>query len=403
MAAPKNAFLLAIALLLLSSAAFSQERQLLEDRRQKLLEEINKTETLLTDTKKNAETALIRLKTLQKQVQNRRSLIETLEAEVVFADGSVAQAQQIINALQADLSKLFGEYAQMTRLAYRQKLTMGRLVFLFSSRNMNDAFRRWQYLRQYDRYREKQIHLIRETQTSLNQQVAELENRKQEKQALLDDAQRQTRRMEKEAEEKNQLVKALKSDEGRLLADLRKQRKAHEDLNAAIEKIIRGEMAKARKAERQSDSAPAVAEAAESSSRFENVKGRLIWPVQNGAVTGNFGRQEHPAISGVYISNNGIDIRTDLDAPVHCIFPGEVVGVQFIPGYGSYMAIVRHGAYYTVYSNLEEVAVKRGQSLRAREFIGKVRTDPKTNTAEVHFEVWKEKNRMDPLEWLGPK
>ena len=86
-----------------------------------------------------------------------------------------------------------------------------------------------------------------------------------------------------------------------------------------------------------------------------------------------------------------------------CIFQGEVVGVQFIPGYSSYMAIIRHGSYYTVYSNLEEVSVKRGQTVKAKEVIGKVRTDPKTSAAEVHFEVWQEKNRMNPLDWLAPR
>lgn len=373
---------------------------MLEEKRQKLIQDIQRAERLLTETTKSKETTLLRYRTLQEQIKKRRQLIQTLEAEVRLSDESLIQIQHIIESLQSDVDKLYREYGQMIRLAYRQKLSFGRIFFLFSARNLNDAFRRWQYLKQYDRYREKQAHLIQETQLSLQDQFLQLKTQKAEKQSLLENAQRQAGMLETELDQKNKLLQSLKSDESRLMSDLKKKRKAHEELNAAIEKVIREEMAKARKAERAEENSAAATAAAATSTNFESLKGRLSWPVQNGTITGYFGRQEHPSISGVYLTNNGIDIRTELNASVKCIFQGEVVGVQFIPGYSSYMAIIRHGSYYTVYSNLEEVMVKRGQMVKAQDTIGKVRTDPKTNAAEVHFEVWKEKNRMDPLEWL---
>ena len=392
-----------IALLFLPLLSFSQERQMLEEKRQKLIQDIQKAERLLEETTKSKETTLLRYNTLQEQIKKRRQLIQTLEAEVQLSEESLSKIQHITESLQSDIDKLYHEYGQMVRLAYRQKLSLGRLLFLFSARNLNDAFRRWQYLKQYDRYREKQAHLIQETQVSLQDQYVQLETQKLEKQSLLESAQRQAGLLETELNQKNKLLRTLKSDESRLMSDLKKKRKAHEELNAAIEKVIREEMAKARKAERTEENSAAGAAAAATSSSFESLKGRLSWPVQNGTITGYFGRQEHPSISGVYLTNNGIDIRTDLNASVKCIFKGEVVGVQFIPGYSSYMAIIRHGSFYTVYSNLEEVTVKRGQTVKAQEMIGKVRTDPKTNAAEVHFEVWKEKNRMNPLEWLAAR
>lgn len=391
------------AILLLPLLTFAQERQILEDKRQKLIQDIQKTEQLIRETARSKETALLRFNTLSEQIQKRRQLIQTLESEVTLADGNVLQVQQVIQSLQTDIDKLFREYAQMARVAYRQKLSFGRILFLFSADTFNEAFRRWQYLKQYDQYRKKQARLIQETQASLTAQLSELEARKREKQTLLEKAQVQSRRLEVELGEKDNLVKTLKSDEKRLMGDLKKQRQAHEQLNSAIEKIIREEMAKARKAERTEENAEAVTEAIETSTSFEQLKGKFSWPVSNGTITGYFGKQKHPSLSGVYISNNGIDIRTSLNAPVQCIFQGEVVGVQFIPGYSSYMAIVRHGSFYTVYSNLEEVKVQRGQQVKARDVIGTVRTDPKTNAAEVHFEVWQEKNRMNPMDWLKPR
>ena len=395
---------LAVFLLVLPLLTFSQERLLLEEKRKKLITDIQQAEQLLTDTKKTAETTLLRYNTLQGQIKKRKELIRTLEEEVEMAGGSLTKLQSVIQSLQSDIDKLYREYGQMARVAYRQKLSLGRISFLFSARSLNDAFRRWQYLKQYDHYREKQAHLIVETQSTLITQLSELENRKKEKQNLLETAQWQAGKLVNELSEKDKLLKNLKSDENRLMDELKKKRKAHEQLNSAIEKVIRDEMAKARKAERKVESGSAAAGASmEAATGFEAGKGYLAWPVQNGTITGYFGRTEHPSLSGVYLTNNGIDIRTDLNASVQCIFQGEVVGVQFIPGYSCYMAIIRHGTYYTVYSNLEEVSVKRGQTVKAKQTIGKVRTDPKTNAAEVHFEVWQEKNRMNPLDWLAPR
>jgi len=394
---------LVVILLLLPLGSFSQDRQAMENKRKKLIQDIEKAEQLLSETTRTKETTLIRYNTLQGQIRKRKELIQTLETEVKLADGSVSNLQAVIQSLQNDIDKLYREYGQMARVAYRQKLSFARLSFLFSARSLNDAFRRWQYLRQYDHYRKKQVHLIVETQATLLAQLNEMENRKLEKENLLQDAQRQTEKLAGELGQKDKLLKTLKSDESRLMSDLRQKRKAHEELNSAIEKVIREEMARARKASRKEDTGATAAAASAASSGFEAQQGRLAWPVENGTITGYFGRQKHPSLSGVYLSNNGIDIRTDLNASVKCIFPGEVVGVQFIPGYSSYMAIIRHGSYYTVYSNLEEVSVKRGQPVKAKETIGKVRTDPKTNAAEVHFEVWLEKNRMNPLDWLAPR
>jgi murein hydrolase activator len=179
-------------------------------------------------------------------------------------------------------------------------------------------------------------------------------------------------------------------------------------LNAAIENIIREEMERAKREERSAIASrknvkpSATPESAISSKEFQNNRGKLPWPVSNGVITGHFGRQPHPTIQSVEIVNNGIDIRTEVGAPVRAVFEGTVVGTQFIPGY-DYMVILKHGEYYTVYSNLEEVSVKKGDEVSIRQSIGKVSTDRKSNTSEVHFEIWKEKTRLNPQDWVGSK
>ena len=132
---------------------------------------------------------------------------------------------------------------------------------------------------------------------------------------------------------------------------------------------------------------------------FLQNKGRLPWPVKDGVITSFFGKQAHPTIKTIEITNNGIDIQTDANAEIRAIHEGKVVGRQFIPGY-EYMVILQHGNYYTVYSHLDEVFVDKGEPVKSKQVIGKVSTNAATGAAEVHFEIWKEKERLDPTDWV---
>lgn len=308
-----------------------------------------------------------------------------------------------------DVSRLKSEYAIMVRHAYRQRLMQNDWLFILSASSFNDAFRRWQYLRQYDRYRQKQAKLILKTQETLLAKIASLKERKSEKERLLATENRHSEMLGLEISAKNRILEDLKGDENRLSRQLVIKEKAAAKLTAAIEKVISAEIEKARAAERAtanvnvSPSAPSVAAAVESSTNlsfeFQRNRGVLPWPVNNGVVTGFFGKQQHPTIKTVQIVNNGIDIRTDQGSQVQAVFEGVVVGTQFIPGF-DYMVILQHGEYYTVYSNLEEVKVRKGDRIKFRQSIGVVSTNRKTNTSEVHFEIWKEKTRLDPTKWV---
>ena len=393
--------------LLLSVSAVAQQREKLENQRKKLIQEIKVTTDLLSQTKKTKEATLERFLTLQKQIEKRQELIATLREEIDITSQSINRSMDVIGFLEEDVERLKTEYAEMLRMAYRQKLNKSQLLFIFSSGSFNEAFRRWQYLKQYDEYRQKQAKLILETQNSLNQKVASLQERQVEKQKLLESEERQAELLRLEKLAKDDLLAKLKNDESRLTHDLKAKQKAHEKLNTAIENIIRDEMAKRRREERTG----AVADNSEANNDglkistnvltkgFLQNKGRLPWPVQKGVITSFFGKQAHPTIKTIEITNNGIDIQTDTNAEVRAIHEGKVVGTQFIPGY-DYMVILQHGNYYTVYSHLEEVFVQKGETVKTRQVIGKLSKDKETNASKVHFEIWKEKTRLDPTDWV---
>lgn len=394
-------------------AGFAQQsRKELEEKRKKLLRDIEQTSSLLQQTKQDKAATLSRYVTLQKQISKRQQLVETLQEEMSFLLNNIERTATVVVALNDDIERLKSEYVKIARHAYRQKLTHSNWLFLLSAKSFNDAFRRWQYLRQYDRYRQRQARLILDTQQTLLDKIKALEDRKLEKERLLSTEQRQSRMLGMEMQAKNQLLEELKGDEARLARDLEGKQAAANKLNKAIEKVIREEMERIRREERSAAAAASAAtpgkavkptatpEVASISSEFQGNRGKLPWPVKNGVITGHFGRQPHPSIPNIEIVNNGIDIQTDEGAPVRAVFEGTVVGTQFIPGF-DYMVILQHGSYYTVYSNLEEVSVKKGDKVTIRQAIGKVSTDRKTNTSEVHFEIWKEKTRLNPQEWVG--
>lgn len=380
----------------------AQNRKDLEEKRIQLIEEINQTTNLLAETKKDKAATLDQFIALQSQIRKRQQLINTLQKELQYANESIARANQVMLALNADIERLKKEYGNMIRSAFRQKMNKSALAFLFSANNLNDAFRRWQYLKQYDRFRKRQAQLILETQGTLQAKAQQLEDTKLEKQKLLRSQEKQTLILNQELTAKNKILKKLKSSESRLVAALDEQQQAHDKLNNAIEAIILKEMVSKRKEARTS---AALANTEEKvnispvvSGDFVRNKGRLPWPVKSGDITRYFGTQPHPTIKSVQIANNGIDIRTEKHSDVLAVFEGKVVGIQFIPGYKNTI-IVQHGIYYTVYSNLDQIYVKRGDNINVRQSIGKVGKDK----PELHFEIWKEKQRLNPVNWVQKK
>ncbi len=409
------------------STAFGQSRKNLENKRKKLLKEIKSTSNLLHRTSKDRVATLDRFLALQRQVDAREELIETLNAELEYAETSLERTSNVVFSLEEDMARLEKEYGILARNALKQKMNNSNLLFLFSAGDFNQAFQRWQYLKQFNAYRKRQAISVVETQKSLKEKMTLLDERKQEKEILLSDTEEQKTLLAEELNNKSAMLESLQNDEDRLKKDLNKQRNAHNALNNAIEQVIRKEIAATRKRERSRDQALAKAnsskpssstnqnntsnqtrntrptrtpESSVSSSGFVSNRGSLPWPVIDGVIIKRFGKQPHPTLKKIQITNNGIDIQTNANAQVRAVFEGVIVGIQFIPGYDN-MLIIKHGDYYTVYSNLKEVFVSKDDRVVTRQAIGVA--SQKGNISQVHFEVWRDKERLNPAKWIARK
>jgi len=410
----KEFFLLTFTLFLclFFTALVAQTRQDLTQKRQNLLKEINSAAKLLKTTKQNKKAALDQYYTIQRQVEQREELIETIQQEIEFSNQSLDRTTGAIDALQEDMNRLELEYGEMARQAYRNKMNDNRLLFLFSAKGFNDGLKRWRYIQQYDEYRKKQAGLIIETKASLSEKFKGIEIKQTELANLLATAEQQQQLLQDELIRKNSLLKNLKANESRISRLINQKRAAHKKLSMAIETIIAKEI-KSRVGSDRINATPTnksnktsntktkdITSISALSATFQRQKGKLTWPVKNGLITRHFGKQNHPIHKQVQITNNGIDIRATIDNLVAAVYDGQVAGTQYVPGYQNTL-IIQHGNYYSVYSNLEEVKVKKGDKVSNGQLIGIAGKNSQNDKLEVHLELWKGKQRMNPAVWLS--
>ncbi len=378
------------------SSSFCQSRQQLEQQRKVIIGEIQKTEKALQRTQKNKEDALNEFLFLEKQVGNRKELVENIQTSIAIIALRIDTISNEIIRLQDDLDLLEQEYGLLMRHAYRLKLNDNWFVFLLSAKSINNAYMRWQYIRQFEQFRKKQIKLLQDKLVALEVKKQELGLEKNEKNLLFESEQEQNQLLKSELDKKNELVEQLSASEKKLAKSLEEQRKAQEKIKSAIEALINAEIARNSAVNSDAGSARiANLKLRGESAAFYSAKGKLKWPVPNEGLIRGFGKQNHPVLKSIQINNNGIDVKTRKGATVKSIFEGEVLSVQYIPGF-KFTVIIKHGIFYSVYSNLEEVFTKRGEMVEEGVRIGKI---PLTNNS-FHFELWEQKNKLNPVLWL---
>ena len=388
--------------LFLPILSFGQARKQLETKRKGLLKDIRNTDQLLKETKRSKELTYERYLTIREQIRKRQELVSTIHEEIISYDASLIRTEEVIESLDEDIIKLKRDYENLLQMAYRRKLMKSDLLFLFSAQSFNEAFKRWQYLKQYDKYRKKQASRIIETQRSLEKKIEQQGEKRKEKERLLASEKNHLLKLEHELKTKNKLLKELKSNEKSLRRKISRKKNEHENLNVAIENIIEKDFVGSRKQnrvlpkkEKNKNNAPSIDYAAS----FKTNKGKFPWPVR-GVVSSYFGKQDHPTLKDIIIDNSGIDILTKRGSKVKPISKGKVAAVRFVPG-NDYLIIIQHGSYYTLYSKLEEHYVKKGDIVSPDKEIGMVRTDIKSGKTELHFEVWKNQARLNPRDWIS--
>lgn len=380
-----------------SSAELRREREALQLK-------LAATTRALETTKKDRGASVRRAALLQEQVEQRTELAETLREEIRRGEVHLRRDSTVIVALDTDLSRMRDEFARHLRAVNRRRLQRDWWVFLLGAEDWNGMLRRAVYLRQYRAYRVRQADMIRRTREDLAQRHAALAEQRLARDSLLAAVIDEDAQLRSALVEERQTLAKLTGSERKLLAQAKAQRARDAALEKEIRRLIREVIARdeaeARKRERAAASRSSAGRAATRPPRprrgasISRQRGYLDWPT-DGTVVQKFGNHPHPKLPKLRIRSNGIDIDAGPNAAVAAVYAGNVMSVRSLPGAG-YLVMLRHGKYYTVYSNLEHALVKAGDEVKAGDQIGLTAGAG----TPLHFELWKGKAAQNPERWL---
>ncbi len=397
--------LLTLLVILFSLISFGQSKKgQLENEKRKIEDEINYTNKLLLSATSSKENSLETLIILGNKIKYREQLISTISSEINEFDYQIEVHNIIIAELGYALVQLKKEYARLIYYTYKNRSSTDRLMYIFSAENFNQAFQRLKYLQYYGAYRKRQANHIEQTKDSiviLNESIAS--NRIQ-KQGLSQSKQREIGTLNRDKSDQNKKISNLLQQEKQLRATIRKKRTEANRLNRAINDIIAAEIKTANDAAKAagSESRSGIAltpKELELTNSFLTNKGKLPWPSEFGIISSTFGEHDHPVLKKVKIKNNGIDILTNVGEEARSIFIGKVISVRTITNTNK-AVIIRHGEYFTVYSNLSNVYVQPSDDVETKQSIGIVYTDQVDSKTELHFEIWKGKTLLNPQYWV---
>jgi len=403
----KLKYLLFIFSLLISAPIFAQKtkRQVLEARRVQNQKDQIYINALLSNTKRKEKNLLSDLSDLKDKIKTRENLITAISNEANELDNEIYLNQLEINQNQRDLKALKKDYAEMIFQSYKSKSQNSRIMFLLSSENFYQGYKRFQYMKQYTSFRKKQGEEIFKRTEDLQILTDTLQLKKELKQALLLEQQKEKNAVEKEKNEQENLLSQVKKKENKYKRQIKQFQKEEARIDALIDKAIRDAIAASNKkttttgSSKKTATFTLTAEAKELASKFTLNKGKLPWPVEKGYVSTYYGKQPHPIVKTATIQSNGVRITTNKGSKARAVFEGTVLAVQVMTG-NKKAVLIQHGNYITVYKNLENITVNKGDKVKTKQIIGTIFTDKITDKTILGFVLSNNTKTENPRNWI---
>ena len=407
----KLRLLLITILMLCSGLAIgqSEKQKQLEARRQALLGEISTINKMLAETKGEKRSVLAEVEDIDMRITALENLIRITNQQANLLTREINTNLASIEQLRTELSVLKEDYAKMIVKSYKSKSQQSRLMFLLSSHNFLQAYKRAQYMKQYTNHRKRQGERIQSKTAQLQELNQTLLVQKKDKEALVVENRRSKDKLAEEKKIQQDLVASLLQDENKYVKQIRAKQNEADKLDREIDRLIKEAIAAAnKKAAGKATGTKKKAslstfdltpEAAALATSFKNNKGKLSWPVAKGRVLNAFGRRRHPQFPNVTQNFSGVEIITESDARARAVFKGEVMQVQQLKG-ANKAVYIRHGNYITIYSNLATVSVKKGDQVSTKQEIGTVFTHPTSKRTLLKFFIYQDTKKMNPADWI---
>ena len=383
-------------LLLYSFNQYSQQsRSSLEKERDVNLVKIQEAETILKETEKSKNITVGKLNVINKQIRNRQSLISNLRSDIKVQSDEIIIIRNLIISLKRDLRILNNEYSDMIYSSYKSRSSLDKLTYIFSSKDYNQMFRRFNYIFQYSKFRKNQIIEINKVYEELEYQENNLSDINKKQKKLLDDELSENNKLQKLKGRQRKIISDLNKKQRNLRKEIAERKVALENLDKLIRDIIRREKEALLK---NGDDDINLLEITEG---FEANIGKFEWPVKSGFISNKFGEHPHPIIKNIKVKNDGIDIQTSKSSQVHAIYDGKVSTVAFIPGMNN-VVIINHGEYYTLYAKLKNLKVQKGDIISEKQVIADLVTN-NDGITQLQFQIWKNNIKLNPENWIIKK
>lgn len=382
---------------LFSGTVLGQSKEELQAQKQKAYDDLKFTRELMEKTTEQRSNSVKQLQLLQKGINTRANLIYTLEAEIELLDRNIEETEHKIAELTQDNKKNKEEYARLVYYAYRNHTSYEKLMYILAGNTISQSYQRYKYLKYISDYRVRIASDIEKLIKELDEQKVQLNILRDEKVAALDEKEAEQGKLVDQRSRESAMINSLKRKESQLREQIREKERVAKELESRIREIIEEE---ARRMNSANIYAALTPEQELVGNNFKKNKGKLPWPVEKGIITVGFGSHEVAGLRGSSVQNNGVDITSSPGTEVRAVFEGEVTKVFAILG-ANYTVLIRHGEFLSVYQNLVNVRVKTGDKVLTKERLGEAYTDENENIASMHFEVWQERNILNPEEWIS--
>ena len=367
-----------IGILLTLTTSPAQTRQDLAKKLSQNRQQLALSERMLQEVLAQKKTTIKTVAIYERQIELREEGLNQLQDKLDALDVDIDEAKQDIIGITTEIERIKQAFSEAIVQSYKSSKKMSKMHYVFMASSFNDLIRRLNYLDRIMDFRRMQLDLIEKKKQENSVRINELLALQNNLAKSLEDKEKESAQLQKDKEAYTALVNGLKSKEARLVKDIERRKKLAKEL----EKSIRNAIASAPKAEVVSGFVP----------------GSLPWPVKNGYISERFGLHKHIDFKNVSTVNNGINIICERNSSVYPVFEGVVSAIIEVPGMQT-TVLVKHGAYYTVYANLGSVSCSQGEKVTPTSVIGQVGLNA-NNVTELHFEVWKGTNKLNPQSWI---
>lgn len=400
-----NKGLWAICCFLIISVATSQStsarQKALEEQKKRLQQEIKQINTILFSNIRKEKSVVSKVEDLDLKISVRSQIVKVNNQQANLLTRQINVNQRDITNLRSELKNLKKDYANMIVKSYKSKSSQNRLMFLFSSADFLQAYKRIQYMKQYANFRKKQGEEISEKTQTIQNLNKTLLDQKSIKEALVAENKIVQTTLMKERKFQQNLIRSIKSKSRSLTSEIKQKQRQSAAIDKEIERLIREAIAASNKlAGKASKNVFALTpEAKLLAKNFVANKGKLPWPVEKGVVTQRFGTQPHPLVKTTMIKSNGVTIATNPKSKARAVFDGEVMAILSFKG-SNPAVLIKHGNFITTYKNIAKVYVRKGQKVKSKQSIGEIFTHPQSGKTTLQFSVFNELKPQNPKNWI---